>query len=442
MLMTHIKRGLFQKKYISKNISSQFRKRKRSLFSFLFFLVFFWGTLFLTEMRSFAASPTDDQKEQLGALKDTKEDQLDTLKDKIKTYQKIADLKDRESDQLSSVAKQLGAQANVVQGTIVDNERKLADLGQQIESVESRITEKERIIRAERQSLAAFLRLYFDHQSRSGDGVSILLAKSVDFEDIIKNRDDFFEAGSSVQKSLAEIANLRNSLVRDRDLVKKKKENVVTIKSKLEEQNEYLESSKKSKEALAAKAAAEQAKYEGIVSELEKERKAIEEEIEQLEDAKEGKIDLSTIPNFQKGILGYPVEEPRITQKYGKTTFTRWYKFHNGIDFADSAGTPILAAEGGKVIATGDLGKVAYGKWIAIEHKNGLTTLYGHLSKNTAKKGDSVKRGQEIGLMGSTGYSTGSHVHFGVYASDSFELTNINGRNVPTGAHINPANYL
>ena len=217
------------------------------------------------------------------------------------------------------------------------------------------------------------------------------------------------------------------------------------MKLRLEQQNSYLESAKRKKESLAATAAAEQTKYEAVISDLEKQRKAIEDEIEELDAARAGKIDLNSIPGFGSGVLGYPVKDPRVSQKYGKTTFTRWYTFHNGVDFADDTGTPILSAEDGKVVATGDNGKYAYGKWIAIEHKNGLTTLYGHMSKQLVSKGKSVKRGDKIGLMGSTGYSTGPHLHFSVFSNDSFEVVEskkIKNLMIPTGAHINPTKYL
>ena len=86
-----------------------------------------------------------------------------------------------------------------------------------------------------------------------------------------------------------------------------------------------------------------------------------------------------------------------------------------------------------------------YGKWIAIEHEfdgKELVTIYGHLSKKRVDKGDKVDEGDKIGDIGSTGYSTGPHLHFGVYSADQFEISKINGRDIPTGAHVNPMRYL
>ena len=86
---------------------------------------------------------------------------------------------------------------------------------------------------------------------------------------------------------------------------------------------------------------------------------------------------------------------------------------YNGIDLASSVGTPIIAAASGEVIISRPTGwNGGYGQYIVISHPNGTQTLYGHLSKNYVYDGESVVKGQVIGLMGSTGNSTGSHLHF------------------------------
>jgi murein DD-endopeptidase MepM/ murein hydrolase activator NlpD len=85
------------------------------------------------------------------------------------------------------------------------------------------------------------------------------------------------------------------------------------------------------------------------------------------------------------------------------------------VDIAAPIGTPILAAQKGTVILVKALGyNGGYGKYIAIEHENGVQTLYAHMTKTIAKVGDIVEQGQTIGLVGSTGRSTGPHVHYEV----------------------------
>ncbi|MDH3706184.1 MAG: peptidoglycan DD-metalloendopeptidase family protein, partial [Acidimicrobiia bacterium] len=90
----------------------------------------------------------------------------------------------------------------------------------------------------------------------------------------------------------------------------------------------------------------------------------------------------------------------------------RWGRMHQGIDIAAASGTPVYAAAGGVVIQAGFNG--GYGNAVVIDHGSGLSTVYAHHSSLTVSAGQSVGRGTQVGLMGSTGNSTGPHVHFEV----------------------------
>ncbi len=92
--------------------------------------------------------------------------------------------------------------------------------------------------------------------------------------------------------------------------------------------------------------------------------------------------------------------------------FTGYQRFHAGIDIANKTGTPIYAAADGVVKRAGRLGDL--GKLIEINHGYGFRTRYGHLSQIKVQRGQKVRRGDLIGLMGSTGYSTGPHLHYEV----------------------------
>jgi murein DD-endopeptidase MepM/ murein hydrolase activator NlpD len=113
-------------------------------------------------------------------------------------------------------------------------------------------------------------------------------------------------------------------------------------------------------------------------------------------------------PKVGVGVFINPVAGAYISSPYG----TRGNTFHRGLDLAISQGTNIKAADGGKVIFSGYFG--SYGYMIEIDHGGGYTTRYGHCSKLLVSKGDKVYQGQVIGLVGSTGYSTGPHLHFEV----------------------------
>lgn len=118
----------------------------------------------------------------------------------------------------------------------------------------------------------------------------------------------------------------------------------------------------------------------------------------------------------QHSISGTPSEWPtlskRLTSNFGYRSdpFSGRASFHAGIDIAGRTGDPIYAAGAGKVITTAKDG--SHGKYIVVEHPGGLQTWYLHLSRIGVSTGDSVKKGQEIGSLGSTGRSTGPHLHF------------------------------
>ena len=110
--------------------------------------------------------------------------------------------------------------------------------------------------------------------------------------------------------------------------------------------------------------------------------------------------------------LGAPIAKTRITSKFGmrKDPFTGTQKFHRGIDFAGKIGTELMAVAPGRVISAGE--RVGYGTTVEIDHGLGFTTLYAHLSKITVSRGDWVRPGTIVGLGGSSGRSTGPHLHY------------------------------
>lgn len=121
------------------------------------------------------------------------------------------------------------------------------------------------------------------------------------------------------------------------------------------------------------------------------------------------------------GQLARPVSNLRITSSFGP----RWGRTHLGVDFGMPLGSSIFAADGGSVIFAGYSG--SYGNFVKVDHGNGFVTCYAHCSKITVQTGQAVDKGAVIAQVGSTGNSTGPHLHFEV---------RVNGRN------MNPMNYL
>lgn len=117
---------------------------------------------------------------------------------------------------------------------------------------------------------------------------------------------------------------------------------------------------------------------------------------------------------------GIPYLWPVITDTYRLSSpfgwrsdpFRKTRKWHGGMDIADRMGSPIIAAADGTVTFVG--WRMGYGNLVEVKHENGFTTRYGHLTRGTVKEGDVVNAGDLVALMGSTGRSTGSHLHFEV----------------------------
>ena len=130
------------------------------------------------------------------------------------------------------------------------------------------------------------------------------------------------------------------------------------------------------------------------------------------------------------GRLLWPIPHATITQGFGPTpyvfeaSYAGFPHFHTGIDLAVPLGTPVFAAADGVVMLARPMADnsgllVGYGKYVIIQHDAGLKTLYGHLLSIGVKEGDIVHRGQLVGLVGSTGNSTGPHTHFEVRIENS-----------------------
>ena len=126
---------------------------------------------------------------------------------------------------------------------------------------------------------------------------------------------------------------------------------------------------------------------------------------------------------------GSPVENGWISSYFGDRAdpFTGFSASHKGVDFAAAEGTRVTAVAAGLVTIAGDSGAAGYGQMVEINHGNGLSTRYCHNEKILVQAGEMVRKGQEVALMGSTGRSTGPHLHFEV---------------LKNGVQVNPLRFI
>ena len=396
-----------------------------------------------------ATSITELSDAEKKAIED-KQDKLDEIKAKIKAYNQIIDLKQRQGSTLATQIQSLEAQANKLELEISDNQARIENLSSEIGSLEKRIADKELLILSQKRLLSELMRSV---SGQSSIGIARLIMESNDESGwTMKDDERVAQTSGRLGELLEEIRMTKQELENEQTVLEHKKAEADSVQEQLAKQNDYLESTKDTKASLLSKTQSEVKKYNTIVDQLEEERDAIENEIESLESTKIGELNLKDMPAFKHGLLDYPVKKVVFSQGYGKTSFAKTSKFygtsgfHNGLDFAMSTGTSVLAAADGKVIATGNNGRYAYGRWMAIDHGNGIVTMYGHLSSVVKSKGSTVKRGDTIAKSGNTGNSTGPHLHFTVFSAKSFEIVPSKSvksvKDIPVGATVNPKNYL
>ncbi|MFA1714470.1 peptidoglycan DD-metalloendopeptidase family protein [Peribacillus frigoritolerans] len=154
--------------------------------------------------------------------------------------------------------------------------------------------------------------------------------------------------------------------------------------------------------------------------------KKISETIVKKEVREEAKTEITrkgtkVIPSQGSGTYSWPADGGYISSKQGQ----RWGKLHKGIDIARPATRTITAVDHGIIETAGNSG--GYGNKITINHNNGYKTVYAHLDSIDVKAGQKIEKGMKIGMMGSTGHSTGVHLHFEIYKN---------------GSLVNPLNYI
>ncbi|MDD5710954.1 MAG: peptidoglycan DD-metalloendopeptidase family protein [Candidatus Colwellbacteria bacterium] len=233
----------------------------------------------------------------------------------------------------------------------------------------------------------------------------------------------------------------------------------------LENRKVILDEQKSQKQDLLVVTKSQEGEYQKLLSTLEEEQQALLSEISDIETQLGKDFDRSTVPSRQKGFLAWPVTSSGgvaagvITQNYGETAYsTRYYRGrpHNGLDIGAPTGTEVRAAADGVIIRSDYNGLYyQYGRYVLIDHQNGLSTLYAHLSKSSVSSGQKIEKGDLIGYVGSTGFSTGPHLHFGLYATPVSGWTVGGSREVgglvsvppasglvPIGVTLNPTQYL
>lgn len=239
-----------------------------------------------------------------------------------------------------------------------------------------------------------------------------VLFKAKSFADLISRIDFVNEIARYNQKVIADLREIRTELAADKEALEAQNEELSASKQEL--QGQLSESMKLLAEYIKTEEG-KQAEYDAI--------KAEEEALDDLIAAAEAKARELGMDDIAGTVGGYawPCNGIRwITSKFGGRNSPGGIGStnHKGVDIGTPMGTPVLAAKAGKVTWASWNG--GYGNCVIISHGKGNSTLYGHLSSYNVKVGDSVSQGQVIAYSGSTGNSTGPHLHFGIKENDSW----------------------
>jgi murein DD-endopeptidase MepM/ murein hydrolase activator NlpD len=377
-----------------------------------FLIILMMAGLLLVPYAGFAATNTSKIDQELSKLKKMQDDAKQRSKDAAKQITQVQNEKVQTAQDINTLMTQLN-----------DAGKKLADLNEQIHTVSENLQENgkqldEAIDRVDARDQMLKSRLRLMYMNGFVSYMDVLLS-STSFSDFL-NR---LEALKSIVNQDKEIL---ASNKKDRDMVAVKKteteqqlEQVKQLFKQADDVRADLQVKEKVKEVKIAALAVKEKELEHISEENEKLliQFAAQEAALQAKKRAASKANTKDLFTYSGGKFGYPlaIKAPMTSDFVSRINpVTGKQENHKGIDFGAPSGTSILAAENGVVIVASWWS--GYGNAVIIDHGNGYWTLYGHIRNDgtVVNKGDTVKRGQKIAEVGSTGQSTGNHLHFEV----------------------------
>jgi len=377
-----------------------------------------------------------------------KTQELSEINNKIAENQKNLEQTQYQGKTLQKEIGRLDLNIKQVVLSINASELTIDKLNLEIDSLGYTISDTELKIASKGETITKILQ---EIQQKEGETNLIIFLKNKSLAESVFEAQTLADLNHGLAVEIENLKGVKAELASQLQEKSEKKAGVEAETGNLKNRKIILADTKQDKQDILKQTKEKEQLYQKSLSELEKRQAEIAEELEKLEEELRLKIDPSALPAKRPGVLALPVSGI-LSQDYGATRFAKYGyrgKWHNGVDFAAPIGTPVFAAEKGKVIAVGDQDRYcyrgAYGKFIVIEHENNLTTLYAHLSLQVVREGDIVERGGLIGYVGRTGYATGPHLHFTVYASQTFRIgaSKLNcGPEMPYGGDLNPMDYL
>ncbi len=386
--------------------------------------------------------------------------QIEQLNKEIAAYEKQLTEIGTKKQTLQNTLAQLDIQRKKITASINVTKSKIRTLELEIQTLSKNIRGKETSIKVQEGGLAENLRRLNESETQT---LAMSILSSEELTDMWSDMDRSYELQEAVQETIEELSAQKASLTETKTATQSKQAELVRQQRNLVAEQGSLDAMRKAQSELLAQTNSQESNFQALLREKQAAKASFEAALADLKIKLQYTIDPSKIPRAGKGILRFPVDNVKITQYFGDTDFARagGYagKGHNGIDLRASIGTPIKSALTGTVTGTGNTDAVrgcySYGKWVLVKHANGLSTLYAHLSQISVSQGEAVSTGQVIGYSGATGYATGPHLHFGVYASQAVQIIKLGDATnkttacsnatmpvAPLPGYLNPTDYL
>ncbi len=361
------------------------------------------------------------------------ENEKNNVKDQIsQTEDELDKIGEEKSETLDQVEK-LITQISSYQTDIEDLNDKISNLSTKIKQAEKQIAEDEK--EYEKQDKALQKMLVTMYQTGETSYLDFMLSSS-SIVDFVSSYYLISQVADYDTKMLEQLEAHKQKIEKQKSDLEKDKQEVSNAKVTLQSKQSALKVAKKEKEKYAEQLTEDEKKYEKKLQELQDTNDELDREIKKAQAAIEAarraaaaaqqNQNSNTNSNYSPGTQTsssgfiYPV-----VSKYKNPT-TLWYykssgKLHGAVDFSGAgiAGTPVYAVADGYVVTSTDKRNsrgqyISYGRYILIAHYNGLYTLYAHMDSRAVSAGQTVKQGQVIGKVGTTGNSSGYHLHFEV----------------------------
>ncbi len=427
--------------------------------------VVFLIALFVYAFFIFAVPYTASGQSEIDALKNQIEERGNRLKEiekEIAAYQDELKKVGGEKNSLQKAINQLELERKKVQADINYTQNKIGTTDLEINKLSIEIGDTEETIVRNKQAISETLQSLNEIDDNSM--VEILLQYD-NLSEFWNKIDELEQIRKVIRNEVGSLVSKKIQLRDKYELNTEKRADLVELKEQYTDQNQVLVGTKTEKSKLLNATKSEEIEYQKLLKDRETARELILKELRDFESKLQFILDPNTIPPKGTAVFNWPVENVVITQLFGGTEFAKQNAsvyggraYHPGVDFGIPRGTKIFAPLSGTVRATGDTdlvsGCYSWGKWTLIDHANGLSTLYAHQSVISVSPGQQVQTGEVIGYSGNTGYSTGPHLHFTVYAKAGVSVRKFNeikavtscgAATTPvaaTDAYIDPMVYL